>query len=53
MLGEIKDRVEHLQVCQADIATLVRQAMLDLLELGFGDFHLRSITSNQYSVNTP
>lgn len=46
VLGNIEDRVEHLQVRQAHIAPLSRQAMFDLLELGFGDFHLRSITSN-------
>ena len=53
MLGHIKNRIEHLQVCQADIAALSRQAMLNPLILGFGDFHHRSIRSNMISVNRP
>lgn len=53
VLGNIEDRVEHLQVRQAHVALLSRQALFDLFELGFGDFHLRSITLHQHSVNTP
>lgn len=33
MLGEVKNRIEHLQVRQADVAALSRQAMLDLMIL--------------------
>ena len=32
MLGYIQNRVEHLQVRQADVATLARQTMFDLLD---------------------
>src|ERR1700751_3756427 len=53
MLGDIKNRIQHLQVRQADIAALSRQAMPDPLILGFGKFHPRSIRSNEISVNTP
>ncbi|MGF6851350.1 hypothetical protein OKW29_000236 [Paraburkholderia sp. CI3] len=53
VLGHIKNRIQHLQVCPAYIAALSRQAMLDPLILGFGDFHHRSIRSNTISVNTP
>ncbi|KVK83300.1 hypothetical protein WS91_06915 [Burkholderia sp. MSMB1498] len=53
VLSNIEERVEHLQVRQAHIASLSRQAMFDLFELGFGDFHLRSITLNYGSVKTP
>ncbi len=53
LFGYVKDRIEHLQIRQTHIAALARQAMFDLFELGFGDFHLRSINSNQCSVNAP
>lgn len=53
MLGDIKNRIEHLLVRQADVASLSRQAMRDQLILGFGDFHHQSIRSNTFSVNTP
>ncbi len=43
MLGHIQDGIENLQVRKAYIASLPRQTALDLLILGFGDFHTRSI----------
>jgi hypothetical protein len=53
VLGNIKDRIQDLQVRQANIAALSRQAMLDALILGFSEFHHRIVRSNQISVNTP
>ena len=53
MLRNVKDRVQHVPVRHAYVAALLRQAMLDSLKLGLRDFHLRSIRSNSYSVNTP
>src|SRR5579864_8307844 len=49
VFGNVKNGIEHLQICQADITALSRQAMLDPLILGFGDFHHRSIRSNKIS----
>jgi len=53
MLGNVKDRVQHLQVRHADVAALLRQAMFDPLKLLFRDFHRLSIRSSGDSVNTP
>lgn len=39
MLGHVQDRVDHLQVVQADVATLLGQAVLDGSELLGRDFH--------------
>ncbi len=50
MLGNVKNGIENLQIGMADVATLTRQAVLDLLILSFGDFH-HQIISN--SVNRP
>src|SRR5512145_2271588 len=41
LLGNVEDRVENLQIRQADIAALARQAVGYALVLGFGDFHPR------------
>ena len=39
MLGHIEDRIDHLQVAQADVATLPGQAVLNGGELLGRDFH--------------
>ena len=39
LLGHVQQRVEHLQVGKADIASLARKAGLDTKILGLGDFH--------------
>ena len=39
ILRHVQDRVEHLQVRQADAASLPRQAVFDLGELRGGDLH--------------
>ena len=39
VLCDIQDRVQHAQIGQADVATLSRQAVLDLSELGLCDLH--------------
>jgi len=41
MLGHIEDRVDHLQVAQADVAALRRQAMFDGGKLLGRDLHTR------------
>jgi hypothetical protein len=41
MLGHVEDRVENLEIGQADVASLHRHAVGDALVLGFGDFHPR------------
>ena len=46
VLGHIQDGVEHVQIRQADVAALHRQAVLDPRVLRFGDFHLRSMPYN-------
>lgn len=38
MRGKVKNGIENLQIGMADVATLTRQAVLDLLILSFGDF---------------
>jgi hypothetical protein len=38
VLGDVKDRIQNLQVRQADIAALSWQAMRDPLKVRFGDF---------------
>src|SRR5512134_323458 len=43
LLGNVEDRVENLQIRQADIAALARQTVGDALVLGFGDFHTRIV----------
>jgi hypothetical protein len=42
-----------LKVRHADVATLARQTMFDLVKLSFGKFHSRSLHANSGSVNTP
>jgi len=53
LLGDIQYRVQDLKVGQADISPLARQAVLDKMILGFGDFHADSIASFEVSVNRP
>ena len=56
VLGDVQDGVDHLQVTQADVAALHRQAVINLGELLGRDFHARSLpasTSQHNSVNTP
>jgi len=40
LLSHIQNRVQHLQVAQAHVATLDPQRILDPLILRFGDLHL-------------
>jgi hypothetical protein len=44
MLAYIQDRIQDLKIRQADVSTLARQTVLDLVILRFGDFHSPSIT---------
>src|SRR3972149_5570803 len=54
LLGHVQQRVEHLQVRDADIASLARQAGFDTTVLYFGDFHEpKHTTKFLFSVNTP
>lgn len=39
VLGDVQDGVQHLQVAQADVAALRRQAVFDLRELGCCNLH--------------
>ena len=43
MLGHVQDRIEHEQIRMADVATLFRQTVLDLLVLRFVEFQPRSM----------
>ena len=43
MLSNVQDGIDHLQIAEADIATLNRQAVLDLGELFRRDLHARSL----------
>ena len=40
MFGHIKDRIDHLQIAQADVATLPGQAVFDGSELFGRDLHV-------------
>jgi len=53
LLGDVQDGVKNLQVREADIPALARQAVLNQAVLGFGEFHVRSIPKFLISVNTP
>jgi len=53
LLGDVQDGVEHLKIGQTDIAALHRQAVLNKVVLGFCDFHDRSISCINRSVNRP
>jgi hypothetical protein len=53
MLSDIKNCIQHLKFRHADVATLARQTMFDLVKLSFGKFHSRSLHANSGSVNTP
>jgi len=46
VLGNVQDRIEHLQIGQADVAALPGQTTLDLLVLGLGDLHARTVREN-------
>ena len=43
LFGHIQDRIQHLQIGQAHVATLYWQSVFDQAVLRFGDFHPRSI----------
>ena len=43
LFGDIQNRIEDLKVGESHIAALNREAMGDLLVLGFADFHESSI----------
>jgi hypothetical protein len=43
VLGYGQDRIQDLRVRRADVSTLARQAVLDLVILRFGRFHFRSM----------
>ena len=42
-LCDVQDRIEHLQVRQADVASLPRRAVFDLGKLRCGDLDSRSV----------
>ena len=52
VLGHVQDRIQNLQVGQADIASLARQTALDLIVLGRGDFHASTVNENDPLVLT-
>ena len=43
VLAHIKDRVEHVQIRETDIAALGRQVVLDLSKLGWRDLHAPNV----------
>jgi len=43
VLGYVQDRIQHLQIRKADVATLPRKAVFDLLVLGLCDFHAQIV----------
>jgi len=43
MLRHVEDRIQDLQIRQADVATLHRETVRDLLILSFGDLHAESL----------
>ena len=43
VFGDVQDGIENLQVVERDVATLGRQASLDVPILSLGEFHGRSI----------
>ncbi|MDP9899354.1 hypothetical protein [Variovorax ginsengisoli] len=49
MLGDVQDGIEYLQVRQADIASLSRQAVLDLLKLRSRNLHHTSEMDHRMS----
>lgn len=56
MLGHVQDRIEHLQIGQADIAALPRQAVFYLRELNWRDLHSLSVDEESLltiNVNRP
>jgi len=55
VLGHIQQRIYQLQIAQAYVPTLHRQAIFDSCELLFRDLHLLASLATQYfiSVNTP
>src|SRR3989304_6887619 len=52
LLGHVQQRVEHLQVGEADIASLARKARLGTKILCLGDFHEPKHTPTFYLVLT-
>ena len=53
LLGDVQNRVEHLEVGHTDVAALAWQAVLDEFVLGFGNLHADSISHRSHSVNRP
>ena len=51
VLGDVKDGIQHLQIRQADIAALQRQAVLDLRELGCCDLHALTVAHKSWWRN--
>ena len=47
LLGDVQDRVEHLQIGHADIATLSREAGLDACVLRLGELHPANDITNR------
>jgi len=52
LLGDVQQRVEHLQVRDAYIAALARQTGCDTKVLCFGEFHKPKHTTKTYLVLT-
>ena len=46
VFGGIQDGVEHLQIRETDVAALARQAVLDLLELGYCNLHALTVAED-------
>src|SRR3982750_1271365 len=51
VLSDIKDGVEHLQIAQADVAALQRQAVGNPFELRFSDLHASTVAAWSPSCN--
>ena len=52
LLGDVQDRVQHLQVRHADIATLPRKTRLDACVLRFGELHPSTVPRSRPIVLT-
>ena len=51
VFSDVQDRVEHLQIGQADVAALLRQTVFDLGELSWGDLHNNNVARNLNARN--
>ena len=51
LFGDMQDGIDYLEVAQAHIASLARQAVCNPAVLGFGDLHLVTLPGNREEVN--